>query len=133
MQTSDFGILNCIVMVTKSKSMFSLLLQANILNNRDNLPQIQHYLAPNEGIPQIFAIFGTFLIYLTVFTCRIEVKPEYLGLDTNITANFSNNTGYTLQLQASTQLTMLGSVLGHIPMLLQQFSTAKWIASTHFL
>ena len=40
------------------------------------------------------------------FSCRIEVKPEYLGLDTHTTADFSNNTGYTFQLQASTQMTI---------------------------
>ena len=94
--------------------MFSLLLQVDIPNNRDNPPQIQHYLSPNEGIPKIFTIFRTFPIYLC-FTCRIEAKPEYSGLDTNPTANFSNNTGYMLQLQASTQLIMLRSVLDHIP------------------
>ena len=26
--------------------------QVNILNNQDNLPQIQHYLSPNEEIPE---------------------------------------------------------------------------------
>ena len=46
---------------------------------------------------------------------EIEANPKYSGLDTSITANLSNNTGYTLQLQASTQLTMLRSVLGHSP------------------
>ena len=75
---ADFGILNCIMMVAKSKSMLSL-------------P------SSTKGIPQIFAIFGTFPIYLTVFL--VELKP-------NPTANFSNNTGYTFQLQASTQLTI---------------------------
>ena len=95
--------------------MFSLLLQANIPNNQDTQPQIQHYLSPNEEIPQIFAIFRTFPSYLTIFTCIIKAKPEYSGLDINITTNFSNNTGYTLQLQASTQLTILRSVLDHIP------------------
>ena len=52
---------------------------------------------------------------LTVLLVETEANPEYLGLDTNITANFSNNTGYTLLLQASTQLTMLRLVLGHNP------------------
>ena len=111
---SDFGILNCIAMAAESKSMFSLLLQANILNNWDNLPQIQHFLSPNERIPQIFAIFGTFPIYLTCFLVESKPNLEYSGLDTNITANLSNNTGYTFQLHVSTQLTMLKLVLGHI-------------------
>ena len=115
MQTSVFGILNHIAMVAKSKSMFSLLLQANIPNYRDNLPQIQHFLSLNEGIPQIFTIFGTFPHLSNSFSCRIKAKPKYLGLDTTTTANFSNNTGYTFQLQASTQLTMLRSVLDHTP------------------
>ena len=105
MRTTDFGIVNHIAMVAKSKSMLSILLQANTPNNRDNLPQIQHLLSPTKGIPQVFAIFGTISIYLIVFL-RIEAKPEYLGLDTNTTANFSNNTGYTFQLQASTQMTI---------------------------
>ena len=48
------------------------------------------------------------------FTCRIKAKPKYSRLDTNTTANFSNNTGYTLLLQASTQPTMLRLVLDHI-------------------
>ena len=74
MQTSDFGTLNHIAMVAKSKSMFSLLLQANIPNNWDNLPQIQHLLSPNEGIPRIFTIVGTFPIYLTVLL--VELKPN---------------------------------------------------------
>ena len=74
MQTSDFDILNRIVMVAKSKSMFSLLLQANIPNNWDNLPQIQHFLSPNKGISWVFTIFRTFSIYLTVLL--VEPKPE---------------------------------------------------------
>ena len=49
------------------------------------------------------------------FPCRTEAKPKYSGLDTITTANFSNNTGYTLQLQASTQLTRLRLVLDHNP------------------
>ena len=74
MQTSDFGMLNHMVMVAKSKSMFSLLLQVNIPNNWDNLPQIQHFLSPNKGIPQIFVILGTFPIYLTILL--VELKPN---------------------------------------------------------
>ena len=112
---SDFGILNCIAMVAKSKSMFSLVLQVSILNNQDNRPQIQHFLSPNKGIPQIFTIFRTFPIYLTVLLVGLKPNPNDSGLDTNPTANFSNNTGYTLQLQASTQPSMLRSVLHHIP------------------
>ena len=50
-----------------------------------------------------------------IISCRTEVQPKYLGLDTNITAISSNNTGYTLQLQASTQPTMLRTVLDHNP------------------
>ena len=49
------------------------------------------------------------------FTCKIEAKPKYSGLKTNSTANFSNSTGYMLQLQASTQLKMLRLLLDHIP------------------
>ena len=76
MQMTKFGILNHIVMVAKSKPMFSLLLQANIPNNRDNLPQTQQFLSPNEGIPQIFAIFGTVPIYLTVFLVESKLTPN---------------------------------------------------------
>ena len=54
--------------------MFSLLLQMNTLNNWDNLPQIQHFLSPTKGIPQIFAMFGTISIYLIVFL--VELKPN---------------------------------------------------------
>ena len=38
----------------------------------------------------------------TIYFTETEANPEYLGLDTSIMANFSNNTEYTLQLQAST-------------------------------
>ena len=44
---------------------------------------------------------------------RTEASPEYSGLDTKDPASFLNNTGYTLQLQASTQVTMVCSVLDH--------------------
>ena len=36
---------------------------------------------------------------------RTEASTEYSGLDTKDPASFTNNTGYTLQLQASTQVT----------------------------
>ena len=74
MQTTNFGIVNHIVTVAKSKSMFSILLQVNTPDNWDNLPQIQHFLSPNEGIPQIFAIFRTISIYPRVFL--VESKPN---------------------------------------------------------
>ena len=74
MQMTNFGIVNCIAMVAKSKSMFSILLQVNTPNNQNNLPQIQHFLSPTKGIPQIFAIFGTIFIYLRVFL--VELKPN---------------------------------------------------------
>ena len=71
---TNFGIVNCIEKVAKSKSMFSILLQVNTPNNLDNLPQIQHFLSPTKGIPRIFTIFGTISIYLRVFL--VESKPN---------------------------------------------------------
>ena len=70
----NFGIVNHIATVAKSKPMFSLSLQMNIPNNWDNLPQIQHFLSPTKGIPQIFATFETISIYLRVFL--VELKPN---------------------------------------------------------
>ena len=100
-------------MVAKSKSVFSLLLQVNIPNNWDNLPHIQHYLSPKRKYPKYSQYSEPFPPNSS--SCRIKAKPKYLELDTNITANFTNNTGYTFQLQASTQPTMLTLVLDHTP------------------
>ena len=84
-------------------------------NNWDNQPQIQNFLSPTKGIPQILAIFETISTYLILFLVELKAQPKYSGLDTNTTGNFSNNAEYTLQLQASTQLTMLRTVLDHNP------------------
>ena len=73
-QMTNFGIVNCIMVGAKSKSMLSLFLQANTPNNRDNLPQIHHFLSPTKGIPQIFTIFRTISIYLRDFL--VESKPN---------------------------------------------------------
>ena len=51
------------------------------------------------------------LLIMSIF--RTEANPKYSGLDNNNPASFSNNMGYTFKLQASTQLTMLWSVLDH--------------------
>ena len=67
------------------------------------------HLTQNEENTKYFAFFH--LSIMSIF--RTKVNLEYLGLDNKNPASFSNNTGYTLQLQASTQLTMLWSVLGH--------------------
>ena len=83
---------------------------------RDNQPLIQQYLSPNErNTLNIYNIWNISQL-LTVLLVETEANSKYLGLDTSITANFSNNTGYTLQLQASTQLTNAEiSALDHSP------------------
>ena len=115
MQTSDFGILSCIATVAKSKSMFSLLLQANIPNNWDNLPQIQHLLSPNEGIPRIFAIFGTFPIYLTVLLVESKPNPNTRDWTPTLQQISKIIQGIHYSYRHLLNLTMLRSVLGHIP------------------
>ena len=85
----------------------------NNLNNRDNLPQIQQFLSPTKGIPQIFAILEPVPTYLISFLVETSRIPRIFGIGHQPYSNFSNNTEYTLQLQASTQLTMLRMVLDH--------------------
>ena len=87
-------------------------------NNRDNLPQIQQFLSLTKGIIQIFAIFEPFATYTISFlveTHRIPQIPQIFRIGHQHYSNFSNNTQYTLQLQASTQPTMLRTVLDHNP------------------
>ena len=112
---TNFGIVNHIMVGAKSKPMFSLFLQMNTLNNRDNLSQIRHFLSPTKGIPQIFAIFKTISIYLRVFLVESKPNPNIQDWTPTLQQNFSNNTGYTFQLQVSTQPTMLRMVLDHNP------------------
>ena len=84
-------------------------------NNRENLPQIQQVLSPAREITRIFAIFEPFPTYTISFlveTCRIT---RIFRIGHQPYSNFSNNTEYTLQLQASTQPTMLRMVLDHNP------------------
>ena len=56
-------ILACCTTLRRSPSLIkihvSLIFQTTNPNNRDNLPQIQHFLSPTKGIPRIFAIFET--------------------------------------------------------------------------
>ena len=80
---------------------FLTTLTANILKTWDNQPEIQYIYHQLRKIPNIW----DFSTYQPFYFTETEANPEYLGLDTNITAIFSNNTGYTLQLQASTQPT----------------------------
>ena len=63
-----------------------LTFQMNNPNNRDNLPQIQHFLSPIKGIPQILTIFGPFPTYIIGFLVKQAEYPEYSGSDTNPTA-----------------------------------------------
>ena len=51
------------------------------------------HLSSLRKIPNIW----DFPTYQPFYFTETEAKPEYLGLGTSITANFSNNTGYTLQ------------------------------------
>ena len=134
-QTADFGIVNRIAMVAKSKSMFSIFLQMNIPNNQDNLPQIQHFLSSTKGIPQIFAIFGTIPIYLMVFLVESKPNPNIRDWTPTLQQisqviqgiHFSYRHLLTWQYQRS--------VLDHNP---NAFTTVwhsceyKWIANTHF-
>ena len=45
-------------------------------NNQDNLPQIQHFLSPTKGIPQIFTIFETISTYLILFLAELKPNPN---------------------------------------------------------
>ena len=109
-----FGILDCNVMVASLIHVFSTLTG----EYPKNLGQLTHN--PTLSITKWGNTLNICNIQnisqlLTVLLVEIEANPEYSGLDTNTTANFSNNTGYTLQLQASAQPTMPRSVLDHIP------------------
>ena len=115
-QMKIFGILNCIVTVIKSNQIHVFLtFQTNNPNNQDNLPQMQQFLSTTKGIPWIFAIFEPFPTYLISFLVETSRIPQIFRTGHQHYSNFSNNTEYTLQLQASTQPTMLRMVLGHNP------------------
>ena len=92
-----------------------LILQTNNPNNRDNLPQIQQFLSPTRGITQIFAIFKPFPTYTISFLVETTQITQIFGIGHQPYSNVSNNTEYTLQLQASTQPIMLRTVLDHNP------------------
>ena len=111
----NFGMLNRILRWSSSliKLKFFSSFQMNNPNNQDNLPQIQHFLSPTKEIPQIFTIFEPFSTFLISFLVETSQIPRIFGIGHQHYSNFSNNTGYTLQLQASTQLTMLRMVLDH--------------------
>ena len=98
----------------QSNSCF-LILQTNNPNNRDNLPQVQHFLTPTRGITRIFAIFEPFPTYTISFLVETCQTTRIFGIRHQPYSIFSNNTEYTLQLQASTQPTMLRTVLDHNP------------------
>ena len=112
----NFGMLNRIAMVVKSNQIhvFSSF-QTKNPNNWDNLPQIQQFLSTTKGIPQIFAIFEPFPTCLISFLVETSSIPRIFRIRHQRYSNFSNNTEYTLQLQASTQPTMLRMVLDHNP------------------
>ena len=93
---------------TTKNSHFSILLVDNP-KNLGSATQNPLNLSPNKENTKYSAFFH--LSIISIF--RTEANSDFLGLDTKDTVSFSNNTGYTLQLQASTQLTMLWSVLGH--------------------
>ena len=126
MRMTIFGILNCIVTVTKSN-------QIPVFSSFRRITQIigtiyHKYSNPiTKGIPRIFTSIRNNFHLSNIIFCRTEAQPKYSGLDTNSTAIFSNNTGYTLQLQASTQPTMLRMVLDHNP---NAFTTVSIAAST---
>ena len=65
---------------------------------QDNQLEIQYIYNQLRKIMNIWDFPTYQLFYFT----ETEANPEYSWLDTSITANFSNNTGYTLQLQGST-------------------------------
>ena len=106
--------LHCDSRQVKSNSCF-LTFQTNNPNNRDNRPPIQPSLSPTRGITQIFAIFEPFSHLYHKFSCRNTLNNPNIWDRTPTIQNFSNNTEYTLQLQASTQPTMLRTVLDHNP------------------
>ena len=93
------------------------------------------FLSPTKGIPQIFTIFEPCPTYLTSFLVKTSQIPRIFGIGHQHYSNFSNDTEYTLQLQASTQLTMLRMVLDHNPnafMTVQHSCKHRWIANTHY-
>ena len=97
-----------------TKSMFSHLFR-QITQIIRTIYQNTAFSITNKGnTPNIHNIWNNFHLP-NIISCRTEAQAKYSGLDTNPTAIFSNNTGYTLQLQASTQLTTLRTVLDHNP------------------
>ena len=112
----NFGMLNCIATVAKSNQIHVFLpFQMNNPNNQDNLPQIQHFLSPTKGITQIFTNFEPFSTYTISFLVETRRITQIFWIGHQHYSNFSNNTEYMLWLQASTQPTMLRTVLDHNP------------------
>ena len=91
------------------------LLTGEYPKTQDNWHTNQHIYHQMREYPKYLQYSECFPPICTVHIVETEANPKYSGLDTNTTANFSNNSGYTLQLQASTQPTMLRSVLEHTP------------------
>ena len=109
-----FGILDRNVMVASLIHVFSTLTGEYPKNSGQSTHNPALSITKRGNTPNICNIQNISQL-LTISLVEIEANSKYLGLDTNTTANFSNNTGYTLQLQASTQPTMLRLVLDHIP------------------
>ena len=114
LDTYTFCILDRKVMVASLIHVFSTLTGKYLEKSGQLTPNPALSITKQGNTPNIHNIWNISQL-LTVLLVEIEANPEYLGLDTSTTANFSNNTGYTLQLQASTQLTMLRLVLHHNP------------------
>ena len=114
LDTCIFGILDHNVMVASLTHPFSTLTGEYPKNSVQSTSNPALSISKRRNTPNIHNIWNISQL-LTVLLVETEANLEYSGLETNTTANFSNNTGYTLQLQASTQLTILRSVLDHNP------------------
>ena len=102
-----FGMLNRIATVAKSNQIY-------VFSPFRRITQIIGTIYP-WGITQIFTIFEPFPTYTISFLVETRPITRIFGIGHQPYSNFSNNTEYTLQLQASTQLTMLRMILDHNP------------------
>ena len=90
-----FGILDCSVMVASLIHLFSTLTGKYPKNSGQSTHSPALSITKWGNTPNIRNIQNISQL-LTILLVEIEANPENSGLDTNTTANFPNNTGYTL-------------------------------------
>ena len=93
--TCIFGILDCNVTLASLIHVFSTLTGEYPKKSEQSTPNPASSITKQGNTLNIHNIQIIFQL-LTILLVDIEANPEYSRLDTSNTANFSNNTGYTL-------------------------------------